>query len=73
MTRREMTRLKVVGKLIERTVTVKDAAEVLGLSTRQVLRLKKGVIEKGSEAIVHGNRGKRPANAVDEKFWICFL
>ena len=30
MTRREMSRLTVIGKLIERTVTVKDAAEVLG-------------------------------------------
>ena len=46
MTRREMARLTVIGKLIERTATVGDASMVLGLSTRQVLRLKKGVTEK---------------------------
>lgn len=30
ITRREMSRLTVIGKLIERTVIVKGAAEVLG-------------------------------------------
>jgi len=43
MTAKEMARLKVAEKLVEGKVTIKDAAEVLGLSTRQVIRIKKGV------------------------------
>jgi len=47
MTKREMKRLIVITKLIERIVPLKEASEVLGLSTRQVLRIKKGVIKIG--------------------------
>jgi len=47
MTEKEMARLKVAERLIEGEIRVKDAAEVLRLSTRQVLRIKKGVIKIG--------------------------
>ncbi|GAI27215.1 unnamed protein product, partial [marine sediment metagenome] len=36
--------------------TIKDAAEVLRLSTRQVIRIKKGVRLNGPVAVIHGNR-----------------
>jgi len=67
MTAKEMARLKVAEKLVEGKVTIKDAAEVLGLSTRQVIRIKKGVRLNGPAAIVHGNRGKVANNAVEGK------
>ena len=41
MTAKEMARLKVAERLIEDRVTIKAAAEVLGLSTRQIARIKK--------------------------------
>ncbi|MQY74846.1 MAG: hypothetical protein GH148_04875 [Clostridia bacterium] len=47
MTKREMKRLIVITKLIERIVSLKEASKVLELSTRQVLRIKKGVIKIG--------------------------
>jgi len=47
MTEKEMARLKVAERLVEGEIRVKDAAEVLRLSTRQVLRIKKGVIKIG--------------------------
>lgn len=47
ITKREMKRLIVITKLIERLVSLKEASEVLGLSTMQVLRIKKGVIKIG--------------------------
>ena len=70
MTAKEMARLKVAEKLVEGKVLVKDAAEVLGLSTRQVIRIKKGVRLNGPVAIVHGNRGKALGfwAALDEVF-----
>jgi len=50
----------------EGKVTVSEAAEALGLSTRQIKRLKKGVKEKGVEAIIHGNRSKVSPKATPE-------
>jgi len=67
MTDKEMARLIVAERLIEGEIRVKDAAEVLGLSTRQVKRIKKKVRLNGPGATVHGNRQRKPINAVDDK------
>ena len=67
MTAKEMARLKVAERLIEGEMTVKGAAEVLGLSTRQTLRIKKGVRLNGSKAVIHGNRARKPINATEDK------
>lgn len=39
----------------------------LGLSVRQVNRLIKAYREGGKAAFIHGNRGKKPTNKVDEQ------
>ena len=67
MTDKEMARSVVAERLIEGEITIKGAAEVLGLSTRQVKRIKKKVRLNGPGATVHGNRKRKPVNAVDEK------
>jgi len=67
MTKREMTRLKVAERLVEGEMTVRGAAEVLGLSTRQILRIKKKVRLNGPGALIHGNRARNPVNAVEDK------
>jgi len=67
MTAIEMARLIVAERLIEGEITVKGAAEVLKLSTRQVKRIKKGVRLIGPKAVIHGNRKRKPNNAVDDK------
>jgi transposase len=43
---------------------VEQAAELLGLSKRQILRLRKGVEEKGADALNHGNKGKTPSTSI---------
>ncbi len=63
MTDKEMARAVVAEKLIEGEITIKGAAEVLRLSTRQVKRIKKKVRTGGPGATVHGNRKRKPANA----------
>jgi len=63
MTDKEMARLIVAERLIEGEITIKDAAEVLRLSTRQVKRIKKKVRLNGPGATVHGNRNRKPVNA----------
>jgi len=64
MTDKEMARLIVAERLIAGEITIKGAAEVLRLSTRQVKRIKKKVRTNGPVATVHGNRKRKPANAV---------
>jgi len=46
MTQKEITRLRVINQTIDKVITIKEAAELLGLSERQVIRLKKGVVEQ---------------------------
>ena len=66
MTKKEMRKLQVVEKLIDKSVTLKEACQILELSSRQVLRLKKGVRIYGALSVVHKNRAKKPNNAVGE-------
>jgi len=40
-----------------------DAAAMLQLSVRQVFRLKARVRTQGARGVIHGNTGRRPANA----------
>jgi len=67
MTDKEMARLIVAERLVKGEITIKDAAEVLRLSTRQVKRIKKGVRLIGPKAVIHGNRKRKPTNATDDK------
>ena len=39
MTQKEITRLRVINQTIDGVLTIREAAELLGLSERQVLRL----------------------------------
>lgn len=67
MTEKEMARLKVAERLLEGNIKVKDAAEILGLSTRQIIRIKKGVRQNGPKAVIHNNRLRKPKNTTDDK------
>ncbi len=42
MTLQEVEKLRVINQTIDKVITIKTAAEMLGLSERQVLRLKGG-------------------------------
>ena len=65
MTEKEMTRLKVAERLIDGEMMVSQAADILMLSTRQVIRIKERVRRLGPGAVIHGNRDRRPINATD--------
>lgn len=64
MTKEQFRRYQVVQAAIDGKVTVSEAAQALGLSTRQIKRLKKGVKTDGANAIIHGNTNRRPANII---------
>ena len=66
MSRKELKRYKVIDRWIQGFITGGEAAELLGLSYRQVCRLKKRVLEEGETGIIHKNKGRKPAHALSD-------
>ena len=58
MSQKLRTRLHVIQSLIEGKMLVNEAAVVLVLSERQVIRLKKGAAEQDDAFIIHKNKGR---------------
>lgn len=55
---REQTRLLVLNALQQCRCTMAEAARLLGLSPRQLRRLRTAYQARGAAALVHGNRGR---------------
>ncbi len=64
---KESRRVYVMERLLEGTITVSQASDLLGLSQRHVKRLKAKVRERGIAALAHGNRGRKPKHAVPKE------
>ena len=64
MNQKEARRLYVIEQTIAGKLTVRQAAELLDLSSRQVKRLKKGVKSQGAASLAHKNRGRKPKHAI---------
>lgn len=62
MSQREIHRVHVVRLTIEGRETVGRGAKLLGISARQMKRLRRKIKERGVEGLLHGNRGKAPWN-----------
>jgi len=56
---KEAQRCKVITEVQEGYLKVREAAEILGLSHRQVYRIKARVEREGAGGIIHQSRGKR--------------
>ena len=59
---REEKRAQVLTRVLAGQWTTKEAAALLGMSARQVRRLKSAYQEEGIRALVHSNRGRRPGH-----------
>ncbi len=60
LSQKEVRRLKILHKVMEGDVTQIKAAEILGISDRQIRNIIVKLKEEGDKGIVHGNRGVRP-------------
>ncbi len=60
----QLKRMLVLQQVLEGQISTFEAALVLGLSERQVYRLKAKFQSQGPAALVHGNRGRKPVHAV---------
>ena len=67
LTQREQSRLQVLNRLVEQQLTTREATAILGLSERHTWRMLAAYRKEGAAALAHGNRGRRPRNAVPEE------
>lgn len=63
---REQARIQVLNTVLEHHLSIAQAAEVMGVSERHTKRLLAAYRKEGPAALAHGNRGRRPHNAVPE-------
>jgi len=60
---RDRDRLSVLRQVDAKLISARRGAEVLGLSARQLRRLRRRFEKDGDEAVIHGSRGRTPNNA----------
>jgi transposase len=65
MSDREITRLEVMQRLKDKRLKQAEAAEMLGISTRQVKRLWQAYRKKGAKGLVSQRRGRPSNNRMD--------
>ena len=61
MSQRERSRLVMMTRVREKAMTIKEAAEVMGMSYRQSRRIYKRYREEGDRGLIHRARGQ-PSN-----------
>ena len=67
MNSKEANRIAVLDKLLDGIIRQKQAARQLGLSTRQVRRLREKYQKEGIDGLVHKNRGRVSNNKIPDK------
>jgi len=67
LNRKEQTRLMMLNRLERKEMGAGGAAQVLEVSERQVWRLLAAYRQEGAAGLVHGNRGRKPANALPQE------
>jgi len=61
LTAKEQEKLNIINATREKKITNGQAAKMLGISIRQIKRLKKSIRAHGETAVIHRLRGK-PSN-----------
>ena len=67
MSSEEARRISIINQVLEKQITQKKAAEVIGLSYRQTKRLVGRVREEGNRGLIHKSRGKPGNRKIDDK------
>src|SRR5438094_921004 len=61
---KEQRRLMILNQLGSGSLASQEGAGLLGISERQLRRLRRAYEERGAAALAHGNRGRAPVNVV---------
>jgi len=67
MSQKESNRLYVIRQAIDKVIKQHQAAEILGLTDRQVRRIARSIRREGSAGVCHKSRGKRSHNRIADK------
>ena len=67
LNRKEQKRAGVLVEVEKGLVTGRQAAGVMGVSLRQMRRLIAAYRKEGIAALAHGNRGRKPYNAIEDQ------
>ena len=68
MKKNKNTYIHTIKDSLDGKITVADAAIKLGISTRQVIRMRKGFKAEGRSFFTHKNQGRKPANAMEKTY-----
>ena len=71
MSGHELQRIEVLSQVLDGSLRPATAAQVLGLSQRQVQRLIREVRADGAMAVRHKLRGRLSNNRISEPHWGC--
>ena len=66
MNQQEQARIQVLNSVLEYQLPIAQAAEIMGVTERHTKRLLAAYRKVGPAALAHGNRGRRPHNAIPE-------
>ncbi len=69
MSQKELNRVHIIRKVLERSLTQKEAGEQLSLSERQIRRLTVHYRAEGEKGLVHGLRGKASKRRITSRAW----
>jgi len=58
LTMKEQTRYEVIKESLKKRIKIKEASIMLGISVRQVYRIRKRVKEEGVKGIIHRLRSR---------------
>ncbi len=64
---REIERLRIIHKVMDRNMTQIEASEILGITDRQIRNIITKIKEKGDQGIAHRNRGRAAPNKMREE------
>jgi transposase len=67
LTKKEQSRLMVLNGVEVGRISAREAAEVLSLSLRHVRRILAAYRKEGAAGLAHGNRGRKPHNALNDE------
>ena len=67
LSRDELKRVKVMERVLSGSMTNEEASASLGVTCRHLRRLKSKYNQKGEAGLIHGNRGRKPANSLPEE------
>jgi DNA-binding Lrp family transcriptional regulator len=67
MSRREAKRLHIINQALDKRITQAKAADLIGLSSRQLRRMIKRIREEGDDGISHRSRGKASNRRLSQK------